>query len=161
MIKSGGLFLFKGYRCVIGAVIPINGTPYIAAASHIFHKAGIGSRVKADGVEGTVRRFLEDFDVALIELPTGCKAEMTILGSASVMEEAHLVNETHSIPCRVVRAGISLLSLQFPCFDMPQPGDSGSPIVQEGKVVGLLSSVMFGNCTGTAVSSEVLRNLRQ
>ncbi len=161
MIKSGGLFLFKGYRCVIGAVIPINGTPYIAAASHIFHKAGIGSRVKADGVEGTVRRFLEDFDVALIELPTGCKAEITKLGSAIVMEEAHLVNETHSIPCRVVRAGISLLSLQFPCFDMPQPGDSGSPIVQEGKVVGLLSSVMLSNCTGTAVSSEALRNLGQ
>ncbi len=161
MIKSGGLFLFKGYHCVIGAVIPINGTPYIAAASHIFHKAGIGSRVQADGIEGTVKRFLEDFDVALIELPFGCKAEITGLGSAIVLEEAHLVNDTHSIPCRVVRAGISLLSLQFPCFDMPQPGDSGSPIVQEGKVVGLLSSVMLSNCTGTAVSSGVLRNLEQ
>ncbi len=158
MIKSGGLFLFKGKHCVIGAVIPINGTPYIAAASHIFHKAGIGSRVQADGIEGTVKRFLEDFDVALIELPTGCKAEITGLGSAIVLEEAHLINETHSIPCRVIRAGISLLFLQFPCFDMPQPGDSGSPIVQKGMVVGLLSSVMLSNCTGTAVSAEVLRN---
>ena len=161
MIKSGGLFLFKGARCVIGAVIPINGTPYIAAASHIFSKAGIGSRVQADGIEGIVKRFLEDFDVALIELPTGCKAELTGLGSAIVMGEACLTNETHSIPCRVTRAGISLLSLQFPCFDMPQPGDSGSPIVQEGMVVGLLSSVMLSNCMGTAVSSEVLRNLGQ
>lgn len=97
--------------------------------------------------------------MALIELPFGCKAEITGLGSAIVMEEAHLINETHSIPCRVIRAGISLLSLQFPCFDMPQPGDSGSPIVQKGKVVGLLSSVMFSNCTGTAVSSEVLKDL--
>ncbi len=161
MIKSGGLFLFKGNRCVIGAVIPINGTPYIAAASHIFHKTGPGSRVQADGVEGTVKRFLEDFDVALIELPIGCKAEITRLGSAILMEEACLINEIHSIPCRVIRAGISLLSLQFPCFDMPQPGDSGSPIVQEGMVVGLLSSVMLSNCTGTAVSSSVLRNLGQ
>ncbi len=161
MIKSGGLFLFKGYHCVIGAVIPINGTLYIAAASHIFHKAGSGSHVQADGVEGTVKRFLEDFDVALIELPTDCKAEITELGSAIVMEEACLMNESHSIPCRVIRAGISLLSLQFPCFDMPQPGDSGSPIVQNGKVVGLLSSVMLSNCTGTAVSSGVLRNLGQ
>ncbi len=161
MIKSGGLFLFKGYRCVIGAVIPINGTPYIAAASHIFHKAGLGSRVQADGIEGTVKRFLEDFDVALIELPSNCKAEMTGLGCAIVMEEACLMNETHSVPCRVIRAGISLLSLQFPCFNMPQPGDSGSPIVQEGKVVGLLSSVMLSNRTGTAVSSGVLRNLGQ
>jgi hypothetical protein len=161
MIKSGGLFLFKGNRCVIGAVISINGTPYIATASHIFHEAGIGSRVQADGIEGAVKSFLENFDVALIELPTGCKAEMTGLGSAIVMEEACLTNDIHSIPCRVIRAGISLLSLQFPCFDMPQPGDSGSPIVQEGKVVGLLSSVMLSNCTGTAVSAEVLRNLER
>lgn len=161
MIKSGGLFLFKGARCVIGAVIPINGTPYIAAASHIFHEAGIGSRVQMDGIEGTVKKFLEDFDVALIEFPFNCKAEITRLGSAIVLEEACLTNESHNIPCRVIRAGISLLSLQFPCFDMPQPGDSGSPIVQEGKVVGILSSVMLSNCTGTAISSGVLRNLGQ
>ncbi len=161
MIKSGSLFLFKGYRCVIGAVIPINGTPYIATASHIFYKTGPGGRVQADGVEGTVKRFLEDFDVALIELPIDCKVEITMLGSAIVMEEACLMNETHNIPCRVIRTGMSLLSLQFPCFNMPQPGDSGSPIVQEGKVVGLLSSVMLSNCTGTAVSSAALRNLGQ
>ena len=159
MIKSGGLFLFKGARCVIGAVILINGTPYVATASHIFYKTGLGSRVQADGVEGTVKRFLEDFDVALIELPSSCKVETTMLGSAIVMEEACLMNKTHRITCRFIRAGMSLLSLQFPCFNMPQPGDSGSPIVQEGKVVGLLSSVMFSNCTGTAVSAEVLRNL--
>jgi hypothetical protein len=75
------------------------------------------------------------------------------------MEDALLVNEGHTIQCRVIRAGASLLTLQFPCSDMPQPGDSGSPIVQDGMVVGLLSSVMFGNCTGTVVSSDVLHSL--
>ncbi|VVB93620.1 Uncharacterised protein [uncultured archaeon] len=159
MIKSGGTFLYKGYRCVIGAVIPIENSTYIAAASHIFYKAGVGSRVQFEGAEGIVRKFLDDYDVALIELPSGCKAEITELGSAAVMEDALLVNEYHSIPCRVIRAGASLLYLLFPCSDMPQPGDSGSPIVQKGKVVGLLSSVMLGNCTGTAVSSDVLLSL--
>lgn len=115
--------------------------------------------MQANGVEGTVKKFLEGFDIALIELPYGCATEITALGSASVMDEAVLANETHSIPCRVIRAGASLLSLQFPCSDMPQPGDSGSPILQGGKVVGLLSSVMLSNCTGTAVSSEVLRDI--
>lgn len=108
MIRAGGSFFYRGYRCVIGAVLYIKERQYIASA---------------------------------------------------VMDDALLLNENHTISCRVTRAGASLLSLQFPCSDMPQPGDSGSPILQEGKVVGMLSSVMFGNCTGTAVSSEVLRSL--
>ncbi len=159
MIKSGGTFLFKGYRCIIGAVIPIKERRYIVAASHIFHKTDMGSSVQIESAEGIVRKFMKYYDVALIELPLGCKAEVTELGSAAVMEEALLVNEHHTIPCRVIRTGASLLYLQFPCSDMPQPGDSSSPILQEGKVIGLLSSIMLGNCTGTAVSSEVLRTL--
>jgi hypothetical protein len=159
MIKSGGSFFFKGMRCVVGAVVLINGKRYGAVASHIFHGTGVGSRVQVDGVEGIVSRFLKDFDIALIELPPGCAAEITKLGSAAIMEDAQLVNEQHSIPCRVIRAGASLHSLLFPCSDMPQPGDSGSPILQEGRVIGILSSVMLSNCTGTAISSEVLSNL--
>ncbi len=159
MIKSGGSFLFKGICCVIGAVVVIKGRHYIACASHIFHGTGVGICVKVDGAEGIVSRFLEGFDIALIELPSGFNVEATELGSAAVMEDALLVNEQHSIPCRVIRAGTSLISLLFPCSDMPQPGDSGSPIQQEGKVVGILSSVMLSNCTGTAVSSEVLSSL--
>ena len=85
MIKSGGSFYFRGTRCVTGAVLEIKGKYYMAAASHIFHKSGIGSRVLVDGVEGTVKRFLEDFDVALIELPSGCQAEVTGLGRAAVL----------------------------------------------------------------------------
>jgi hypothetical protein len=159
MIKSGGSFLFKGIRCVIGAVISIKGKQYIVAASHIFQKADAEARVEVEGGDGIVRKFLEDYDVALIELSSNCVTEITELGSAAVMEDALLVNEQHSIPCRVTRAGASLLYLQFPCSDMPQPGDSGSPIQQEEKVIGLLSTVMFSNCTGTAVSSDVLRTM--
>jgi hypothetical protein len=157
MIKSGGSFFHGGYRCVIGAVLSIRGRQYIATASHIFHRAG--TCVEVEGMKGMVRRFIEDYDVALIEVPSTVTAEVTEIGSAAIMDDALMVNENHSIPCRVTRAGVSLLSLQFPCSDMPQPGDSGSPIMHEGKVVGLLSSVMFGNCTGTAVSSDVLRSL--
>lgn len=157
MIKSGGYFFFRETRCTIGAILSIKGSPYIATAAHIFHKPG--NKVRIVGREGIVKRFLDGFDVALIELPSGCEAEITELGNASVMEDALLINEQHSIACRVIRGGASLHSLLFPCFDMPQPGDSGSPIEQEGKVIGLLSSVILSNCTGTAVSSEALRNL--
>lgn len=159
MIISGGSFLFKGTRYVIGAVLAIKGKYYMASASHIFHGSGIGNRISVDERGGTVKMFLEDFDVALIEVDLGCDVEITVLGSASVMDDALLFNEHHSIPCKVIRAGESLLYLQFPCSDMPQPGDSGSPIRQKGKVIGLLSSVMLGNCTGTAVSSFVFKAL--
>ena len=157
MIKSGDSFLYKGTRYVIGAILSIDGRYYIAAAAHIFHETG--HSVQVNGTEGIVKRFLDDFDVALIELSSGCMAQITEFGSAAVMEDALLMNEQRNIPCRIIRGGTSLLSLLFRCFDMPQPGDSGSPIVQKGKVIGLLSSIALGNCTGTAVSSEVLRNL--
>ncbi len=159
MIKSGGSFFFIGTRYNIGAILSIKGRPYIATAAHIFHNNKTGNRVQVNGTEGIVKRFLDGFDVALIELPPGCNAHITELGNAAVMEDALLINEQHSITCRVIRTGTSLISLLFPCFDMPQPGDSGSPIEQKGKVIGLLSSAMLSNCTGTAVSSEVLRGL--
>ena len=157
MIKSGDSFLYKGTRYVIGAILSIDGRYYIAAAAHIFHETG--NNVQVNGTEGIVKRFLDDFDVALIELTSGSMAQITELGSAAVMEDAMLLKEQRNIPCQVIRGGTSLISLLFRCFDMPQPGDSGSPIVQKGKVIGLLSSIALGNCTGTAVSSEVLRNL--
>ncbi|MCE8425465.1 MAG: serine protease [Candidatus Methanoperedens sp.] len=157
MIKSGDSFFYKGTRYVIGAILSIGGRHYIAAASHIFHETG--NSVQVNGTDGIMKRFLDDFDIALIELTSDCMAQITELGSAALMEDAVLMNEQRNIPCRVIQGGTSLISLLFRCFDMPQPGDSGSPIVQKGKVIGLLSSIALGNCTGTAVSSEVLRNL--
>lgn len=144
-------------RCIIGAVILFNGVPYIVAASHIFR--GEGDRVTVDGREFTVKRLFKNFDLALIEILPDCTFETTKFGSAVVLENASLVNDTHVIACRVINAGNSLLYLSFPAFDMPQPGDSGSPILQAGNVIGLLSSITLNNCTGTAISSNIFRNL--
>jgi hypothetical protein len=80
--------------------------------------------------------------------------EITEFGSAAVLENALLVNDMHTIKCKVINAGFSLLYLQFSYFDMPQPGDSGSPIMQAGKVIGLLSSLTLNNCMGTAISTK-------
>jgi hypothetical protein len=157
MIKSGSFFYYKGMRCIIGAVILFNGVPYIVAASHIFR--GEGDSVTVDEREFTVKRLFKNFDLALIEILPDCTFETTKFGSAVVLENASLVNDTHVIACRVINAGNSLLYLSFPAFDMPQPGDSGSPILQAGNVIGLLSSITLNNCTGTAISSNILRNL--
>lgn len=157
MIKSGGFFFYKGMRCIIGAVISFKGLPYIVTASHIFR--GEGDRVTVDGREFIVKRVFKEYDLALIELPPGCKFEITEFGNAAVLENASLVNDMHTLACRVINAGASLLYLNFSYIDMPQPGDSGSPILQAGKVIGILSSLTLNSCMGTAISSNVLRSL--
>ena len=126
MIKSGGSFIYKEKSCIIGAIMLLRETPYIVTTSHIFH--GVGDRVKVDERQVVVKTILKDFDLALIELPPDCKVEITKFGNAILLEEALLTNDMHVIKCRVVNAG----DLHFPCFDMPQPGDSGSPILQAG-----------------------------
>ena len=156
MIKSGGSFFYKGKRCVIGAVISLKGSPYIVAASHIFH--GAGNYVEVDGLEAAVKTVVKDFDLALIELPSDCTVETTNFGKAVVLDDALLSNEMHVITCRVINAGSSLLYLSF-FSDMPQPGDSGSPILQAGKVIGIISSIRLSTCMGTAISSDVLINM--
>ncbi|MCQ1535764.1 trypsin-like peptidase domain-containing protein [Methanosarcina sp. KYL-1] len=157
MIKAGGSFSYKGKRCTIGAVISLKGLPHMVTASHIFR--GEGDHLIVDGMEVTVTSILKAFDLALIELPPECAVEITELGCAAELEQALLVNDLHVIKCRVVNAGASLLYLGFRCRDMPQPGDSGSPIMQAGKVVGFISSVTMDNCMGTAISANILRSL--
>lgn len=146
-------------RCIIGAVISFKGLPYIVAASHIFR--GEGDRVKVDGKEFAVKKIFKEYDLALIELPPDCTFEITQFGRAAVLENAALVNDNHTITCRVINAGITLVYLSFPHFDMPQPGDSGSPILQAGKVIGFLSSLTLNSCMGTAISSNILRSLER
>jgi hypothetical protein len=151
MIKSGGYFFYKSMRCTIGAVISFRGSHYIVASYHIFR--GTGDCVIVDGKELVVKSIFKDFDLALIELPTDCMFEVTEFGSAAVLETATLVNDMHFKKCNVINAGASLLYLLFPISNMPPPGDSGSPILQAGKVIGILSSVTLNNSMGTAIST--------
>jgi len=154
MIKSGGSFFYKGKRCTIGAVILLKGLPYMVTVSHIF-RSGKGDHLTVDGMELAGSSILKDFDLALIELPPACMFEITGLDKAAELEQALLVNEIHTIRCRVVNAGASLLFLGFQCYNMPEPGDSGSPITQAGKVIGLMSSVTLDTCMGIAISSAL------
>ncbi|KKG17263.1 hypothetical protein EO98_08715 [Methanosarcina sp. 2.H.T.1A.6] len=160
MIKSGGSFFYKGERCTIGAVISLNGLPYMVTVSHIFRR-GEGDHLTVDGIKLTVTSILKDFDLALIELPPTCTFEITEFGRAAELEQAVLVNDIHVIKCRVVNAGASLLFLGFQCYNMPEPGDSGSPILQAGKVIGLMSSVTLDTCMGIAISSSIIRSLEK
>ncbi|MGB9926791.1 MAG: serine protease [Methanosarcina sp.] len=157
MIKSGGSFFYRGKRCTIGAVLLLNGLLHIVTVAHIFQ--GEGDNLLVDGKKLTVTQLVKDFDLALVELPSDSVVEITELETPGGLEQAMLVNEIHSIRCRVVNSGVSLLFLGFQCSNMPEPGDSGSPILQEGKVIGIMSSVTLDTCMGIAISSKVLHSL--
>lgn len=158
MIKAGSSFFYNGKRGIIGAVVSLKGVPYIITVSHFFQREG--NRLEVDGKRFAVTRILKDHDLALIELPAGSDVEFTEFGSPAELELAELINDTRTIHyCRVVNSGSSLLFLGFQCHDMPAPGDSGSPIFQEGKVIGIMSSATLDTCMGIAVSSKILCSL--
>jgi hypothetical protein len=131
----------------------------MVTVSHLFQ--GEGDHLTVDGIKFAVTRILKDYDLALIEIPPDSPVEITEFGVPAVLEQAELINETHVIQCRIVNSGASLVYLSFPCLNMPEPGDSGSPILQGGKVIGLMSSVTLNNCMGTAISSNILRSLKR
>jgi len=158
MIKAGSSFFHNGKRGIIGAVISLKGVLYMVTVSNIFR--GEGDRLTVDGKRLVVTRILKDNHLALIELPPDSEVEITEFGSPAELELAELINDTRTIHyCRVVNSGASLLFLGFRCHDMPAPEDSGSPIVQGGKVIGMMSSATLDTCMGFAVSSKILRDL--
>lgn len=160
MIKAGSSFFHSGKRSTIGAVVSLKGTPYMVTISNIFR--GEGDCLIVDGKNLVVTQILKDHDLALVELPTGSEFEITEFGSPAELEPAELINDTRIIHyCRVVNSGASLLFLGFQCHDMPAPEDSGSPIVQDGKVIGMMSSATLDTCMGIAVSSKILRSLER
>lgn len=157
MIKAGGSFFYNGKRCIVGAVISVKGLPYMVTASHIFR--GEGDRLIVNGMEAAVTNVLKDHNLALIELPSKCPVKITEFGSATELDEAFLVNDINIVRCRVVNADASLFYLGFRYLDMPESGYSGSPILQAGKVIGIISSIILDNCMGIAISSKILRSL--
>lgn len=158
MIKAGSSFFYKGKRGTIGAVISLQGVLYAITVSHKFK--GEGDRLTVDGKRFAVTRILKDHNLALIQLPAGSEVEITEFGNPAELELAELINDTRVIHyCRVANSGASLLFLGFQCHDMPAPEDSGSPIVQGGKVIGIMSSTTLDTCMGMAISSKILRSL--
>lgn len=158
MIKAGSSFFHNGKCSTIGAVISLKRLPYIVTVSHVFR--GEGDTLTVNEMKLVVTRILKGYDIALIKLPPDTAVEITEFGSPAELELAVLINDTHTINyCRVANSGASLLFLGFQCHDMPEPEDSGTPVLQGGKVIGMMTSTTLDTCMGIAVSSKILRSL--
>jgi hypothetical protein len=158
VIAEGCLIKSKTIRGTVGAVVPYEKRVCAITAGHVIRSGNgaVGSAVDVDGYDGTVIRLFNDYDLALIEVPSKY-ATLSKIGRAS-FGPAELVTYDRRIGCRVVDTGRNLNRFAFPCANMPMPGDSGSPILQKGTIIGLLSSVLYNNCTGLGISSEVFGN---
>jgi hypothetical protein len=155
LIAEGCLVKNKTIRGTVGAIIPYGQRVCAITAGHVirYGNGSVGTKVVVDGHESTVVRLFNDYDLALIEIPSR-HATLSAIGRAR-FGPAELITHERRIACRVVDTGRTLNRFAFPCANMPLPGDSGAPIVQKNEVIGLLSSILYNNCTGLGISSDV------
>lgn len=158
MITEGCIVKNKNIRGTVGAVILYNGRVCVLTAGHVIRNGNgtVGSQLFIDGHASTVLDLINEHDLALVDVPRE-HAKLSAIGRAH-FGPAELITCDRRIACRVIDTGRNLNRLAFPCGNMPLPGDSGSPVVQRGEVVALLSSVLYNNCTGLGISSEVFGN---
>ncbi len=158
MITEGCVVKSKEIRGTVGAIISHSGRVCALTAGHVirYGNGAVGTRVSVEGHASTVIGIINEYDLALIAVPPE-HAKLSEIGRAH-FGSAELVTGDRRIACRVIDTGRNHNRLAFPCGNMPLPGDSGSPIVQRGEVVALLSSVLYNKCTGLGISSEVFGN---
>ncbi len=95
-----------------------------------------------------------DADLAFFPILGPCQP--TELGKPQ-LGDAELRNSRHRIRCRISDTSWSIAYVVLPPGNLPGPGDSGSPLVQDGKVVGLLLSLNMHTCRGIAISAEMVK----
>lgn len=153
MIKSGDQFITGRSGGVVGAVVPWLGAFAGVAPAHIFYAAGT-RELRVGNQACKVAYIPGDADLAFFPILGACQP--TELGKPR-LGDAELKNAAHSMRCRISDTSWSIVYVVLPPGDLPGPGDSGSPLVQDGKVVGLLLSLNMHTWKGIAISSEVIK----
>ena len=154
IIAAGGKLICHKKDGVIGAVINYNNQNCAITAYHILKvgKCSLGSKINLNGHYGEVIKIIEDLDLAIIVIDAPEDEVLISKISEPEIGSAYSLNGSKRINCRVMTVGKTYHYLAFPMGDLPLPGDSGSPIIQDGKVVGILASIFFNNAAGIAIS---------
>lgn len=158
-IAAGETVICNNKNGVIGAVIKYKGKNCILTVYHLIKvgKCDIGSIIKIGEFEGRIIEILGDYDLVIAEI----YAPSPLFEFSSIEKPeigpAYALNGKFKNPCNIMTTGKIYHYLSFAPRSIPLPGDSGSPIVQNGKVVGILSSIFYNNATGIAVSLELFK----
>jgi hypothetical protein len=153
VIASGDQFIAGRSGGVVGAVVPWRGAFAGVAPAHIFHAAGTRN-LRVGGLACTVAYIPNDADLAFFPILGACRP--TLLAKPH-LGEAELKNSQRSMQCRISDTSWSIAYVVLPLGSLPGPGDSGSPLIQDCRVVGLLLSVNMHNWKGIAISAEMIK----
>ena len=157
MIKSGEFFLSGRTGGVIGAVVPWRGAYAGIAPAHIFHYSGTDS-LRVGNQNCRIAFIPGDADLAFFPILAACNP--TELGKPH-LGEVTLENAARKRSCRISDVSWSIAYVVLPPGDLPGPGDSGTPLVQDGKVVGMLLSFNMHTYKGIAISAEMIKEVAQ
>lgn len=157
MLKSGDFFLSGKTGGVMGAVIPWGKGFAGVAPGHIFHYSRTDI-LTINGQEAKVVYMPGDADLAFFPLMTAAKP--TELAKPR-FGEVFLENAARKKTCRISDTSWSICYVVLPPGDLPGPGDSGTPLVQDGKVVGMLLSLNMHTCKGIAISAEMIKSVAE
>jgi hypothetical protein len=153
MIASGDQFIAGRSGGVVSAVVPWRGAFAGVAPAHIFHAAGTHD-LRVGGLACKVTYIPNDADLAFFPILGACRP--TDLGKPQ-LGEAEIFNALHSMRCRISDTSWSIVYVVLPPGDLPGPGESGSSLIQDGRVVGLLLSLNMHTCKGIAISAEIIK----
>jgi hypothetical protein len=155
-IAAGGKILCKKKDGVIGAVIKHNNKNCIVTAYHIL-KAGkctLNDTVQLNSQTGRIIEILWDNDLAIIEINAPESEIIFTEIDTPEIGPAYSLNNAKRINCNIMTVGKTFHYLSFPFNPLPLPGDSGSPIIQNENVVGILASIFYNNATAIALSID-------
>lgn len=165
MIRIGEVVECGSNRGRVGAVMPYGGTLSIVTAAHLLEGGGLGvlksmrgngaGPVMVSGVACDMVRVLDGYNLAILQSRNSDEIERSDIKTPTI-GNANLFTADCSIPCRIQSISRPIYYVYFRCSDLPMPHDSGAPILQDGAVVGMLSSIFPNNCTGLVVSSDML-----
>lgn len=159
-IAAGGTLICNDKKGIIGAIIKYNDKNCILTAYHVLRagNCGLSDKINIGEFEGQVIKIMEDYDLAIIEI----YAPQSILEFSKLkkpdMGPAHTLKGNFKNPCNIMTIGKVYHYISFPFKTMPLPGDSGSPIIQNGNIVGILASVFHTNANAIAISLELFLN---
>jgi hypothetical protein len=159
-LYAGGTLICNDKEGIIGAVIKYKEKNCVLTAYHIL-KVGnceLGDKISFNGTNGRVIEILIDHDLAIIEIITSkSDFEFSDIGTPEI-GPAYALKGSFKNSCNIMTVGKTYHYLSFPFKTLPLPGDSGSPIIQNGKVVGILASVFHTNANGIAISLDFIKN---
>ncbi len=154
MLRAGDQFISGRSGGVAAAFYPYRGGYIGVAPAHIFRYAGT-DELRIRGHLTRVLHFCPDADLAFFLVLAPC--EETPLGRPR-LGEAELINSARRMGCRITDASWSIVYVVLQPGNLPGPGDSGTPIFQDGVVVGMLITINLGTCRSTAISGEFIRS---